>query len=71
MLTTKKQLRRKSALARLIVQLKSGVKPACHLVNGKKVTFNDITEPLTDSDIFRIKKEISTLESRIPKALLK
>lgn len=71
MSTTKKQSRQIGALTRLKAQLESGVKPAHHVVNGKKITLSDVTELLNDSDKSRIKKEINVLESRIPKTLIK
>lgn len=66
-----KQLKRKKVLERLKNQLNSGVKPAHHVINGKKITLSDVTELLNDSDKSRIKKEINVLESRIPKTLIK
>lgn len=50
----KDEFRRKGALARLRVQLQSGVK---NTPNGK--------QPLTDIDIKRINKEMAVLSSRI------
>lgn len=52
-----KLLRRKGALERLEAQLKSGVKNTTQ--NGKTVP-----EPLTESDITRINKEIAILKQR-------
>lgn len=52
---TLKHLRQKGALERLRAQLKSGVK------NEKKT---NISVPLTDTDIIRINKEITTLNGR-------
>lgn len=56
-MSTKKQLRRKSALARLKVQLKSGVKTP---KLGE-------TLPLSEKDINRINQEIKILETKIKK----
>lgn len=52
-------LRRKGALIRLKAQLESGVKTQ-YLDGGK-----DTSIPLSETDIKRIKKEISILESKI------
>lgn len=53
-MNTKKQLRKKRALARLENQLKSGVK------NTKEGVVK-----LSDKDTTRINKEIETLKSRV------
>lgn len=55
MTQTLKLLRQKGALERLEAQLKSGVK------NEKKT---NISVPLTNTDIIRINKEITTLNGR-------
>lgn len=51
-------LRRKGALERLEKQLENGIKTNIYL--GE-----DLVHSLTETDIKRIKKEISTLKSRI------
>lgn len=55
--------RRKGVIVRLKKQLKDGVKTAntVDFAGVKKET----KVPLTDKDVIRIKKEISTLESRV------
>lgn len=55
--------RRKGVIVRLKKQLKDGVKTAnvADFAGVKKET----KVPLTDNDVIRIKKEISTLESRV------
>ena len=61
---TAQNKRRKKALERLLEQKKSGVKTAknTHVLTAA-TTGND--EPLTESDIKRIDKEIEILKSRI------
>ena len=59
----KKLIRLKSALERLQTQLKVGNKPA--KFDGK--THPTLKEPLTDSDISRINREIISLNEHIKK----
>lgn len=55
-------LRRKGALTRLKAQLNSGVK---NMIAENQPINSVFTEPLSEADIKRIKKEISILESKI------
>jgi hypothetical protein len=61
---TKKQIRQKSALERLELQLKSGVKTIKESQKNVFVEFKG-TESLTDKDRNRIQKEIQILKSRV------
>lgn len=62
-----KQTRRKNALVRLEKQLVSGVKPITKISIMRTPSEQAIpkTEPLTEHDVKRIKKEIATLKERI------
>ena len=62
--SSKAKLRRKKAIERLQDQLHKGTK----FVNAKKLggdTNRQVAQPLTETDVRRIEKEIETLKSRI------
>lgn len=60
-----KLTRRKDALKRLESQLASGIKPITDLTIMRSGNIISNTEPLTDYDIKRIKKEIALLKERM------
>lgn len=66
-MTQPKKERRERAAKRLIAQLEAGTKPrrssVCHRMSSRKWSTVYATDPLTDADMERIKRELATLQA--------